>query len=73
MSRNWRSWPGERIEHARRVDWALARFGWQQDFDDFRTGFDEASCLAIIAVGIIPVPFQMAMLTAASGIRVWPF
>jgi membrane protein YqaA with SNARE-associated domain len=47
-------------------NWALESFGWQQDFKDFQAWFKDAGFMAIIAVGIAPIPFQVAMLTAGT-------
>lgn len=47
-------------------NWALATFGWQQDFEEFRAWFENAGFFAILAVGIAPIPFQVAMLTAGT-------
>lgn len=45
-------------------DWALDRFGWREDFELFRQWFDRYGFWAIVAIGIVPVPFQTAMLLA---------
>lgn len=44
--------------------WALETFGWQQDFEIFRTWFEAYGFWAIVAIGIVPIPFQTAMLLA---------
>ena len=46
--------------------WAIESFGWQKDFDAFRAWFERSGFLAILAVGIAPIPFQVAMLTAGT-------
>lgn len=47
-------------------NWAIESFGWKQDFNSFRAWFEEAGFIAILAVGIAPIPFQVAMLTAGT-------
>lgn len=47
-------------------NWAIESFGWQQDFEAFRTWFQNSGFIAILAVGIAPIPFQVAMLTAGT-------
>lgn len=44
--------------------WALETFGWQQDFEVFQDWFDRYGFWAIVAIGIVPIPFQTAMLLA---------
>jgi membrane protein YqaA with SNARE-associated domain len=46
--------------------WAIERFGWAQDFDEFRQWFQTYGFVAIVMVGVVPIPFQVAMLTAGS-------
>ncbi|SHF34940.1 membrane protein YqaA, SNARE-associated domain [Modicisalibacter ilicicola DSM 19980] len=49
-------------------DMLISLFGGQQAYDSFQTRFDAQGFMAILAIGIIPVPFQIAMLVAgASG------
>ena len=47
--------------------WVISTFGWQQDVDTFKTWFSTWGFWAVIAVGIVPVPFQVAMLTAGAA------
>lgn len=48
--------------------WIIEQFGWQQTAATFQKEFNESGFLAVLLVGITPVPFQIAMLTAgASG------
>ena len=44
--------------------WLLDRFGWAADFADFQTTFETRGFWAIVLVGITPIPFQIALLTA---------
>ncbi|MFD2192264.1 YqaA family protein [Pistricoccus aurantiacus] len=49
-------------------DTLIPLFGGQQAFDSFRSTMENNGFLAILAVGITPIPFQTAMLVAgASG------
>lgn len=45
---------------------ALARFGWEEAFEEFGRRFDENGFLAVLAAGISPLPFQAAMLAAGA-------
>lgn len=48
--------------------WIIEQFGWQQVAQEFEHEIRQNGFLAILLVGITPVPFQIAMLTAgASG------
>ncbi len=48
--------------------WMIEQFGWQQLAQDFEREIRQNGFLAVLLVGITPVPFQIAMLTAgASG------
>ncbi|MGB3222716.1 MAG: VTT domain-containing protein [Desulforhopalus sp.] len=48
--------------------------GWQHGYDKFQTIFDKHGFFAILMVGIIPIPFQVAMLTAgAVEYPIWKF
>lgn len=48
--------------------WMIEQFGWQQVAQDFEREIRQNGFLAVLLVGITPVPFQIAMLTAgASG------
>lgn len=54
--------------------WLIDRFGWQQAAATFQKEFNENGFLAVLLVGVTPVPFQIAMLTAgASGYSVLLF
>ncbi len=46
--------------------WIIDLMGWSAGMDRFRTLFADHGFLAILAVGIIPIPFQVAMLTAGA-------
>ena len=41
--------------------------GWGQAFADFQAWFAEDGFWAILAIGIVPIPFQVAMLTAGAA------
>lgn len=45
----------------------VAAFGWSEALDRFRSLFDRHGFWAIIAVGVIPIPFQIAMLAAGAA------
>jgi membrane protein YqaA with SNARE-associated domain len=54
--------------------WALKILEWEQDYESFRLLFARHGFLAILAVGITPVPFQTAVLAAGvAGYPVWKF
>lgn len=53
--------------------WALEAFGWEGAMDEFRRLFDAHGFVAIMAVGIIPIPFQVAMLAAGAAGYPIPF
>ncbi|MDO3383059.1 YqaA family protein [Gilvimarinus algae] len=44
--------------------WAVDTMGWQSAFDDFQRFFDTHGFGAVLLVGILPIPFQVAMITA---------
>lgn len=44
--------------------WFIETMGMQQGYESFQTFFDQYGFIAILAVGIIPIPFQVAMVTA---------
>ncbi len=46
--------------------WVIDLMGWSEGMDRFRALFADHGFLAILAVGIIPIPFQVAMLTAGA-------
>ena len=43
------------------------RFGWGDGFADFQQLFADHGFWAIVAVGIVPIPFQVAMLVAGAA------
>lgn len=45
----------------------VAGLGWAEQMEKFRTLFDQYGFWAIIAVGVIPIPFQVAMLAAGAA------
>lgn len=52
----------------------IEQFGWQESYENFREMFDEHGFWAVLAIGIIPIPFQIAMLVAgAASYPVWKF
>ncbi len=54
--------------------WLIVTMDWQHEYDKFQTIFNEHGFFAILTVGIIPIPFQAAMLTAgAAEYPVWKF
>lgn len=44
--------------------WFIEIMGMKQGYESFQTFFDQYGFIAILAVGIIPIPFQVAMVTA---------
>jgi membrane protein YqaA with SNARE-associated domain len=50
--------------------WVIETFQYQAQFEQFRHLFDEYGFFAILTIGIIPIPFQVAMLTA--GVAQYP-
>jgi len=48
-------------------DTLIALFGGQQAYSDFESRFDANGFQAILAVGIVPIPFQIAMLVAGAS------
>ncbi|GGY82750.1 YqaA family protein [Marinobacter zhanjiangensis] len=54
--------------------WFIDTMGMQQGYEAFQTFFDQYGFVAILAVGILPVPFQVAMITAGlSGYPIYLF
>ncbi|WP_456268488.1 VTT domain-containing protein [Kushneria sp. AK178] len=47
-------------------DELIALFGGQQAFNDFDQRFSDNGFLAVLSIGVIPIPFQIAMLVAGS-------
>lgn len=50
--------------------WIIDTVGWQQQFDSTRTWFENNGFWAVLAIGVTPVPFQVAMLVA--GVMKYP-
>ncbi len=48
----------------------VAAMGWEQDFQRFQTWFDNDGFWAVLAIGVVPIPFQVAML--AAGVAGYP-
>ncbi|MFB9868246.1 YqaA family protein [Vreelandella sulfidaeris] len=44
--------------------WFIEFMGMQQSYQSFQTFFDQYGFIAILTIGIIPIPFQIAMITA---------
>ena len=54
--------------------WAITTLEWEDQFDRFTEMFATYGFWAIIAIGVVPIPFQVAMLTAgAAGYPIWLF
>lgn len=54
--------------------WAIETFGWQQAYESYRQLFQSHGFVAILLVGILPIPFQIAMIAAGlSGYPIWLF
>jgi len=52
----------------------VEQLGWQQSYDSFQQLFSEHGFWAILAIGVIPIPFQIAMLVAgAASYPAWKF
>lgn len=47
-------------------DQLIPLFGGQQAFNDFDQRFDDSGFWAVLTIGVIPIPFQIAMLVAGS-------
>jgi membrane protein YqaA with SNARE-associated domain len=45
----------------------IAYFGWSDQFEEFSALFDRYGFWAILAIGVIPIPFQVAMLAAGAA------
>ena len=45
----------------------IEQFGWSADLERFRALFDQYGFWAIVVVGVIPIPFQIAMLAAGAA------
>lgn len=44
--------------------WFIETMGYQQAYESFKAFFDSYGFLAILLVGLVPIPFQVAMITA---------
>jgi membrane protein YqaA with SNARE-associated domain len=54
--------------------WFIETMGMQSGYQSFQTFFDQYGFVAILALGILPVPFQIAMITAGvSGYPIYLF
>ncbi|MFW6323443.1 MAG: YqaA family protein [Desulfovibrionales bacterium] len=50
--------------------WILSTMGWESAYHQFRDFFDQHGFFAVLAVGILPIPFQTAMI--AAGVAKYP-
>ncbi|MFN2361632.1 MAG: YqaA family protein [Marinobacter sp.] len=54
--------------------WFIESMGMQSGYESFQTFFDQYGFVAILALGILPIPFQIAMITAGvSGYPIYLF
>lgn len=54
--------------------WFIETMGMQSGYQSFQTFFDQYGFVAILALGILPIPFQVAMITAGvSGYPIYLF
>jgi membrane protein YqaA with SNARE-associated domain len=54
--------------------WFIETMGMQSGYQTFQSFFDQYGFVAILALGIVPVPFQIAMITAGvSGYPIYLF
>lgn len=54
--------------------WFIETMGMQGSYEAFQTFFEQYGFVAILAVGIVPIPFQIAMITAGvSGYPIYLF
>ena len=44
--------------------WFIDFMGMQESYQAFQTFFDQYGFIAILSIGILPIPFQVAMITA---------
>ncbi|WP_457944752.1 YqaA family protein [Vreelandella alkaliphila] len=44
--------------------WFIEFMGMEQSYQSFQTFFEQYGFAAILAIGILPIPFQVAMITA---------
>lgn len=51
--------------------WFIETMGMQSAYESFQGFFDQYGFIAILALGILPIPFQVAMITA--GLSGYPF
>lgn len=42
-------------------------FGSQEAYEDFQTRFNENGFVSVVTIGIVPIPFQIAMLVAGAN------
>lgn len=47
--------------------WAIEGLGWQDGYRQFRNLFAAHGFWAILAIGVVPIPFQTAMLAAGAA------
>lgn len=51
--------------------WFIETMGMQESFESFQQFFNQYGFIAILSIGILPIPFQVAMITA--GISGYPW
>ncbi|MDX1631857.1 MAG: VTT domain-containing protein, partial [Thermoanaerobaculia bacterium] len=55
-------------------EWVIRTAGWESAYASYQAFFESHGFFAVFAVGIVPIPFQVAMLTAgAASYPVWKF
>lgn len=47
--------------------WLVRTFGWEGAYDTFAALFEQHGFFAVLAIGVIPIPFQIAMLVAGAA------
>lgn len=54
--------------------WFIETFAQQETYESYKAFFDEYGFLAVVTVGILPIPFQLAMITAGlASYSIWKF
>jgi len=55
-------------------EWFIASTGMESEYGAFQNFFDQYGFIAILVIGIVPIPFQIAMITAGvSGYPIYLF
>lgn len=47
--------------------WLVETFGWSGALERFRSMFQQHGFLAVLGIGVLPIPFQVAMLAAGAA------